>query len=259
MHRTARFGVAALALLALSSGLAACGDDENDEATATYCEKTFEIETIAEPDIDFEHASEEEIATGVKAFANDTLLPLAEEIRENAPDEVSDDIEVLVGAVEQVADTGDFEAAFENDKVEAASDRVHDHDVDACDWAQVDVTAKDYAFEGIDDELDVGATSFEFSNKGKEVHEMALVRKNEGVTESFEELLQLPEDQSESKVTFVAHAMGAPGDDEYVLADLKPGEYIALCFISVGTTSEDQEVDGPPHFTKGMKREFTVS
>ena len=259
MHRTARFGVAALALLALSSGLTACGDDDNDEATERYCEKTFQIETIAEPDIDFEHATPEEISTGVKAFANDDLLPLATEIQANAPDEVKDDIDVLVGAVNKLATTGDFEAAFENPKVEAASDRVHEHDLGACDWEQVDVTAKEYAFDGIPNELDAGATSFEFTNEGKEVHELVLMRKNAGVTETFKDLLDLPEDQARSKVTILGQTGTDPGDDEYLVADLKAGDYMAICFVSTGTTDFEHQGEGPPHFTKGMRHEFTVS
>jgi len=259
MNRTARWSISALAVLALGTGLTACGDDdENDEALATYCDKTAEIETIGEPDIDFQNASEEEIREGLKAFGRDELLPIADQIVANAPEEVEDDIDVLYNATKEIAETGNPEI-FESEKVEAASDRLHAHDVDACDWKQIDVTAKDYAFEGIDAELEAGITSFEFTNEGKESHELVLLRKNEGVAETFDQLLELPEDQARSKVTSVGGTGGDPGDDEYLLADLEPGEYIAICFISVGTTGEDHEGDGPPHFTKGMKHEFTVS
>jgi hypothetical protein len=256
MHRTARFGVAALALLALSSGLAACGDD--DEDFAAYCEPTGKIESIGEPDIDFEHASEEEIAAAAKVFANEKLKPLADEIVANAPDEISDEIKVLQNAVVELGETGDFEAAFD-DKVEKASDVTHAFDLDNCGWERIDVTAKDYKFEGIEAELEPGITSFEFKNMGKESHELVLLRKNDGVTETFKQLLELPEDQARNKVTSVGGTGGDPGDEDYVVADLTAGDYMAICFISVGTTGEDHEGDGPPHFTKGMRQEFTVS
>ena len=257
MNRTARWGISALAVIALGTGLTACGDDD-DEATATYCEKTAAIETIGEPDIDFENASEEEITAAAKVFANEKLKPLADEIVANAPDEISDDIEVLQNAVVELGETGNFEAAFD-DKVEAASDRVHEHDLGACDWERVDVTAKDYAFEGIPAALEPGITSFEFKNAGKESHELVLLRRNEGVTETFEQLLEMPEDQARSKVTGTGGTGGDPDDEDYLVADLKAGEYLAICFISTGTTGDDHEGDGPPHFTKGMKHEFTVS
>ncbi len=39
----------------------------------------------------------------------------------------------------------------------------------------------------------------------------------------------------------------------------KTGNYAALCFIPVGTTSEETEGTGPPHFTEGMAAEFEVT
>jgi len=273
MSRARRWIAAALAVVALGTVLSACGDDDDDEGAASgspseaeaggdleiYCEKTLEIESAGEPEVDFETASEEEIATAIKSFATERLIPIADEIVANAPEAVHDDIEVLYAAVEKVADTGDFEGAFETPEVEAASDRVHEHDLDACDWNRVDVTAKEYAFEGIDSELDAGATSFEFSNKGKEAHELVVIRKNDDTEESFDELLKLPEEEAQKKTTFVGATFGPPGDEDYVVLDLEAGDYIALCFIPVGTTSEEDEGDGPPHFTQGMKHEFTVS
>ena len=48
-----------------------------------------------------------------------------------------------------------------------------------------------------------------------------------------------------------------------MVADLAPGEYIALCFIPVGTSmshdGEFVEGTGAPHFTEGMQHEFTVA
>ena len=43
-----------------------------------------------------------------------------------------------------------------------------------------------------------------------------------------------------------------------LVADLAPGEYVAVCFIPVGTMP-DHEGTGPPHFVEGMKQEFTVT
>ncbi|MGH9113333.1 MAG: hypothetical protein ACRDZN_13725 [Acidimicrobiales bacterium] len=40
-------------------------------------------------------------------------------------------------------------------------------------------------------------------------------------------------------VTDVASAFAPPGENEYTVADLEAGEYIALCFIPTGMTSEE--------------------
>jgi hypothetical protein len=272
--------------LALVAGVAACGGDDEeetgsasgsasapaDETTTTgdgegeeasgdveaYCDATLEIETVPEPDIDFESATPEEQAEAVKAYAAEELQPLAQEIEEVAPEEVAADIEVLVAAVDELAETGDFEAAFENPETEEASDNAHAFDLENCGWEQVDVTAVDYAFEGIPETVPAGAVSFEFANEGEEFHELQLARKNDGVTESAEELLQLPEEEAMEKVTILGGTFAPPGESEYVVNDLEAGDYIAVCFIPVGATPENEEGTGPPHFTQGMVAEFTV-
>lgn len=48
------------------------------------------------------------------------------------------------------------------------------------------------------------------------------------------------------------------GTDVAGLFELETGDYVAACFIPEGSTG-DEEGTGPPHFTKGMKTEFTVS
>jgi hypothetical protein len=272
-------GLALSALLAVALLGAACGDDDNDAATdsaeqpsddagaagaasddGAYCDATLAIETVGEPDIDFETATPEEMAAATTAFVTDTMQPLVDDVVASAPDELSDEIEVMTGALDEVGRTGDF-AAFETPEVSAASDAAHAYDLENCDWATVDVVAADYSFAGIPAEVDAGTTSFELTNEGAEVHEIALVKKNEGVTESFDELLALPQDQAEQKVTFIAVGGPVPGGEStYAVADLEEGEYIAICFIPMGMTAMDgPPPEGPPHFMSGMTSEFTVA
>lgn len=257
--------VALLAIVA-TLGLVGCGDDDDDTTTAaggdveTYCEKSAEIEVLLSPgpDIDFETATPEELTQAAKDFAA-SGVPIADEAQVAAPDEVSAHIDVLVAGLKQVAETGDF-AAFETPEVEEASAAAHAFDLASCGWEQVDVTAQDYEFEGIPAELEAGITSFEFSNEGTELHEMILLRKNDGVGETWEELLALPEEEARPKTSAAGAAFGAPAEEGvYAVTDLTAGEYIAICFIPVGSVDEGTEADGPPHFTQGMRHEFTVS
>ncbi|MDQ3738852.1 MAG: hypothetical protein M3337_06760, partial [Actinomycetota bacterium] len=100
-----------------------------------------------------------------------------------------------------------------------------------------------------------------------EVHEIILIRRNDDVTESFDELLALPEEEAMSKTTFAGAAFADPGEEGQAVVNLEAGEYIALCFIPEGTTPEvmaemetgGTEPQGQPHFMKGMQHEFTVS
>jgi hypothetical protein len=93
---------------------------------------------------------------------------------------------------------------------------------------------------------------------------MVLIRRNEGTTEPWEEVLGLPEEEAMTKVTPLGAAFVGPvGSSETLVADLTPGEYIAICFISAGTTvGEDgsfTEGAGQPHFMLGMQAEFIVT
>ena len=210
--RMMRVAAAGLAITAIAS---ACGDDGDDSAgdMSDYCAASLALETAPEPDIDFETATPEEITAATKSFATETFIPLAERLQETAADEVMDDIDIGMAALHDLAESGDFEASLGTPEVDAALDRLHAHDLETCEWNTVDVTAADYAFQGVPSELDSGVTSFEFKNGGTEVHEMVLFRRNDGVTETVEELLAMPEEEVETKTTMVAATGGCPRRD----------------------------------------------
>lgn len=54
--------------------------------------------------------------------------------------------------------------------------------------------------------------------------------------------------------TFAEPGKDAPG----LFSVEEPGDYVAVCFIPLGSTPDNEEADGPPHLTQGMKVEFTV-
>lgn len=128
-----------------------------------------------------------------------------------------------------------------------------------CDVATYDVSAVDYGFEGLPDELSTGYTVVTFSNTGQEMHEMFALRYNDDTTETIDQLFELPEEEAFSKITPVNAAFAPPGASSTVSWNLtEPGRYAIVCFIPVGSVG-DAEGEGPPHFTQGMIREFTVS
>lgn len=270
--------VAALAVATLVA--AGCGDDDDDAAgttddteaptdsgtdegagsdTEAYCEASLAIETLPEPEIDFATASEEEIGTAYQAWAEADLRPAVDAALAVIPEEIGEEADVMSAAIDQMI-AGD-PAATESPDFVAAETSVHEYDLGNCGWTSHEVSAVDYGFEGIPDEVPAGVTSFEFSNGGAEVHELILAKKNDGVTDSAEDLLALPEEEAMTKVTLLgAPAFAPPGEGDYKVADLEPGDYIAVCFIPTGMTGDDgPPPEGPPHFTHGMFAEFTVT
>ena len=135
---------------------------------------------------------------------------------------------------------------------------------------RVDVVGTDYAFSEFGPTFD-GPVTFAFRNEGDDLHEMVVVRKKDGVTESFQDLLALPEEEVFAKIDMVGVIMAEKGQTgpDMVTASA-PGAYLMICFIPQGTKtlpSQDPNAsgpptglgDGPPHMALGMLREFSIS
>ncbi|MGI8686754.1 MAG: hypothetical protein ACR2MO_16970 [Acidimicrobiales bacterium] len=272
MRRTATLGAM---VLMLGIGLSGCGDDDKEPAAgtggttttggtsaavATYCEDTLAAETVPEPDIDFESLSEEEQKEATKKFVNEEFKPIVERLKKSVPAEIAAPAQVLFDATDKIGADGDF-SVFESDEVVAAEEKVHAYDLANCGWEKVDSIGVEYAFQGIPATLEAGITSFEFRNDGKELHEMRVLKKADGVTESFDEILELEEEEGQQKVEQVASSFASQAETDYAVADLEAGDYLVVCFIPVGLTSEEAAPpeDSPPHFVRGMKTEFKVA
>jgi len=257
-------------------GAAACGGDDDSAGskgdggpggskgtttttvdTTAYCTAELATETAGEPAIDYANMNAEQQAQAVATFVSGTLLPKVREIEPVLPDELKDEYATLTAALEQAA--GGNIAAAATPEVTAATKSVHAYDLKNCGWKSQPVTLTEYKFQGIPSTLPVGVTSFDVTNGGGEEHEMVLLRKNDGVAQSFQEILAMPRDQAMKLVTELGQAGPiSTGGNDMLTADLTAGDYLALCFIPTGTTSVTAPGHGPPHFVQGMLSEFTV-
>lgn len=131
--------------------------------------------------------------------------------------------------------------------------------------APITVVATDHAFSGLPTSVPAG-TALALDNQGAEVHELLVARKKAGVTESWDELLALPDAEAQEKVDIFGPIFADPGnvaEGSIVLAE--EGEYIALCFVPQGMTAipsgppAPDASFGPPHAMLGMRQEFTVT
>jgi uncharacterized cupredoxin-like copper-binding protein len=256
---------AGLFALTLFAGLAACGDDDDDagdDATDTteaggegeqaagardeFCTALVDFNG-AVPEVELDDTSSE---ADIKAVGED-LGPLSQTLADEAPD----DLAALAGELNDIVqplNEGDA-SQFNSDATFETYGQFVDGAIDACDFETVAVTGVEYAFEGVPETVPAGTVAFAFSNEGEEEHEMILVKKADGATQSFEEIANLPEEESESLVEFKSATFAPPGGESSALAELDAGEYAMFCFIPVGGAE-----DGPPHFTEGMLQEFTV-
>jgi hypothetical protein len=259
MRRNLRIAAAGLALLS-AVGLAACGDDDADSASSAtdraggpssvtadsaYCDDALAWYAV------FNEAPQDDPAV-MQEYAGTTLSGAADKLAASLPAEASDAGSALATAVRDVAETGSPEVLFSPDTA-AALATIGGTVYNGCDLNTLDVRAVEYAYEGLPDDLDAGPAVFKLENEGVEEHEIVMFRRNDGVTASLDEILEMPEDQLMQNVTFAGVAFGAPGTTAYTATDLSPGTYFFLCFIPVGGA------DGPPHFMEGMQQTVTVS
>ncbi|MEZ5321110.1 MAG: hypothetical protein R2698_03325 [Microthrixaceae bacterium] len=224
-----------------------------------YCDASLAIES-AQPDLDFESATPQEITAGLKKFATEVLAPLFHDVDMSAPPELDAQVDRYRTVIGQLARSGD-PAVFDTPEMKATEATTHAFDLANCRWQQAKVTATDYAFGGLASHYEPGPLSIDLTNDGKEVHELIVLKIRDGVTESAEDLVQMDEETGSGKVEWIGNVDPTTGGDrDYVVVDLEPGRYVVSCFLPVGATDmEHLHVDGPPHAAGGMVAELDVS
>lgn len=246
--RTTRWMRLSLAAVAIVGLTAACGDDDDDARSGSASgsaasEGGGAAELAAFCDGYFELNSGEPTAAQVREVAAD------------APEAAKEPLEAIAAGFDESGDDYTDTDEF-GEHYEAVTGVV----ADECADDSISVTASEYAFAGIPSTVDAGVLAVEFDNAGKEMHEIIVLRKKDGVDESFEDILAKGEEEAQKLVDISFGAFGPPGSTSTAVFDMSDaGDYAAVCFIPVGSTPEAGEgAEGPPHFTQGMKTEFTV-
>ena len=144
----------------------------------------------------------------------------------------------------------------------------------------VEVTAVDYGYQGLPDSVEAG-TKFTLANSSTaELHEFVAFRIPDEEKRPVSELAALPEEEAakvfagEPATVLVTPPGGEmiPAVGDGTLSEA--GRYAIACFIPVGADPQEymqrmqesqggppqgSENDGPPHVTKGMFAELTVT
>jgi hypothetical protein len=116
----------------------------------------------------------------------------------------------------------------------------------------VSIDAKDYAFDA-PESIPGGWTIIRLNNLGQEAHHAQLARLNDGVPfDAFAAAMKENPGKGQALVTMTGgDAATAPNGTSEVQLDLKPGQYVLLCFIPAR--------DGQAHYLKGMLKPITVT
>lgn len=142
----------------------------------------------------------------------------------------------------------------------------------------VEVTAVDFSFKGLPDEVEAGTTLTLHNDSDREVHELVGWLLPADEKRSAEDLLALPEEEIGALLAGppTIGLVALPGEDGQTVSGdtlTEPGRYLVFCAIPTGATADDvlaamgeaQESDGPPeipggppHLTHGMFTEVEV-
>lgn len=181
-----------------------------------------------------------------------------DELDASAPADMAGQTKVITSTARTALETGDF-SLFEGEEFIAAEDSTGEYRQEECGYEVVEVKAVNYEFTEAPTKVKAGTIAIEFTNDGTEAHEAAVVRVNDGVTESLEEILALPEEEAMERITFIGNTFAMPGDSSTGIVEVaEPGDYAFICFVPVGSTPDNPEADGPPHASVGMISEFTI-
>ena len=272
--RTAKRMGAVLVAAGLAAGVGACSDDDEEAATTDTASETTttsgtgdgageDLVAACETNTEVSQAfgavfESEDPEAAVEAYQRD-VEPLLAELQEQAPTELQDALERGVALLDRFVEEGDF-AVLEDPEFSEIGSEIDGYFFEHCEGPKLEVTAVEYAFEGVADTEPAGVTYISFTNRGEELHELAIARRADGETRSVEEILALGEEGGEDLLEFVGGTFAQQGQTTFTSLQLEPGDYAFICFVPVGSVDPEAEGndDAPPHFTQGMIRAFTV-
>jgi len=279
-------GFVAVIAAILSLAAIACSDDDDasvDDAQAVLCGDLESLDASlqalanlsSDSTVDDLKSARDDVGT-----AMDDVRSSAEDVQDAKVDELDSAYSELDNAITDVDDEATLSEALaelqpELDAVDAAWDEAFTSA--ACLAAptgeatpgatepsetsepgvagSMDITAVEFAFEGLPSTQPGGLTTISLNNIGVEDHQAMFLKLNDGATfEQFQSALQADETGVQA-LTLASGGGGVnvqpPGESGQVVYDLTEGSYVALCFVS--------GADDIPHLAKGMIASFEVT
>jgi hypothetical protein len=186
------------------------------------------------------------------AFTRDVALPVVDRITTHLPANLSAEGHVIHSAFTMLAETGDLGVVMTPEVTEAKA-AIGARVFDTCGGSSVEAVGMDYAFTGVPERLSAGSLNLRFENRGREEHELIVLRRHDGVTADFATLTANGPAELFGGAEFIGVTWGAPQETAYARMDLQPGTYFFVCTLP---TAGDQ---ADPHFHHGMHQTVVVS
>lgn len=230
-------------------------------ATATaapeFCAAATAVDTAAAaaPDA-YAGSPGPEVTEPARAAFAGTTGPLLDRFEQSAPEAVRPSAATFARVWRDRLSSG--ADPRESAEYAAADSAVDAYLLGSCGYRQIPAYAVDYEFDRLPDSLPAGPAALSLTNDGQELHQILLLRVNDGRTGTLDDLLALPGPDLAASVRPVADVVARPGTTNTSLVQLDPGRYLAVCYVPVGS-KRGAVGDGVPHHAEGMATEITVT
>jgi hypothetical protein len=189
--------------------------------------------------------------------AAETALAGAES---TAPPEIAPQLQAVVAATRAMIQSGGGDV--EDPNFEQNFNALQQYRYNSCGYQQLDATGIEYEFQGLPKTLPAGNVAIRFTDNGGEFHELEVLRVKS--KDSAKKIAGLSEKELAKKTEAVGGTFAAQGQTTYTVADMsKPGRYVVICHLPVGSTSEQAieeaaKKHAKSHAQKGMYATITV-
>lgn len=176
------------------------------------------------------------------------------QIESTAPPEVAANVQAAVAATRTAIQSR--KDPFDDPTFEQNLSAIDQYQYNSCGYTQLDVTGIEYEFQGLPKTLPTGKVAIRFTDTGAELHELAIARLK--TKDSLRKILGMSEKEQRKKIEEVGGTFARQNETTYTVADLsKPGRYGVVCFLPVGSTSEEAAEEAgkkhaKPHWKEGM-------
>lgn len=257
MARSNMLRVSACALLSpWLAGFAPAAYAASDTLPADFCTAFVQIESTLASSVPLIFLPPD-VAKEVAGYQLSVIEPLLASARDLAPEPIKGDVALYADATVTTLSTLDY-AATQTPEYAAADNAIDARLLSDCAMQAMPITASNYEYTNMKDVVPAGDTALSLTNVADQVHEVTISRINDDVDMTAREILMLGEEDALAAVTLVAYTAAQPGVTETTILNLVPGRYYAVCFTPTGTTSFQNQGEGPPHFLHGMLKEFVV-
>lgn len=246
--------ILAVSALAIGLGLAGCtaaapAKTEADTAPApsaapTGCEEAAALDGVVMAQLGGEPTDEALLAVAEAYQA-------AGDAMHDGPAEAHDAAHTAAETITRAVDDGAGPAALEDPAYLDATVALGEFLFEECGYESLAVTAKDFAFEGLPDEVPAGIAVVQLTNTGENPHVVEVSRIPDDAT-TADEIVADPEAAMGSGLIemIAGGAFAEPGMTGYLTVDLEPGRYLITCMIP--------DSDNVTHAAHGMFHELTV-